>query len=62
MISKINRIKDCGIFSDYKNDPQLLDFKKYNLFYGWNGSGKSTLSRLFRSLEKKALPARHEKA
>lgn len=51
MIKKLIKIKNLGLFSDYKWDPTLADFEKYNLFYGWNGSGKTTLSKLFACLE-----------
>lgn len=50
MIKKINKIKNFGIFKDYKQDCQ--EFKTFNVFYGWNYSGKTTLSRVFRCLEK----------
>lgn len=52
MITKIEKIKNLGIFSDYKWDSSLPEFKRFNLIYGWNGSGKTTLSQLFASLEK----------
>ena len=51
MISKINKIKNLGLFNDYTPIGTLRDFKKYNLIYGWNGSGKTTLSKLFDALE-----------
>lgn len=51
MIKKILKLKNLGIFIDYKCDPNLPEFKRYNLIYGWNGSGKTTLSQLFTSLE-----------
>lgn len=50
MIKKIKKIKNLGIFSEYKHDNTLPEFKRYNLFYGWNGSGKTTLTKLFSSL------------
>lgn len=53
MISKINKIKNFGIFQNFTFDSSLATFGKYNLLYGWNGSGKSTLSRLFRCFELK---------
>lgn len=53
MIKKINKIKKFGIFENYAHDASLVDFNKYNLFYGWNGSGKSTLSNLLRWIETK---------
>ena len=51
MITKIEKIKNLGIFTDYKWDSNLPEFKRFNLIYGWNGSGKTTLSQLFDSLE-----------
>lgn len=51
MITKINKIKNFGIFKNF-NGNSLPDFKVFNLIYGWNYSGKTTLSRIFRSLEK----------
>lgn len=45
MVNNILEIKRFGVFQDYKMN--ILDFSKFNLFYGWNGSGKSTLSTLF---------------
>lgn len=52
MIKKITKIKNLGIFYDWKPNKEF-SFTKYNLFYGWNGSGKSTLSKVFRSIELK---------
>lgn len=51
MITKINKIKNLGLFSNYRWNGQLPLFKRYNVIYGWNGSGKTTLSRLFAALE-----------
>lgn len=51
MIARINKIKNLGIFRDYKWDANLEDFCRYNLIYGWNGCGKTTLSKLFTALE-----------
>lgn len=58
MISKINKIKNLGlVLSDYSwnahlpANSELLDFKRYNLIYGWNGSGKTTFSKLYDALE-----------
>jgi wobble nucleotide-excising tRNase len=51
MIKKIKKIKNLGIFSDYKWDEESLnDFQRFNLIYGWNGSGKTTLTKLFSAL------------
>lgn len=50
-IKKINKIKNYGIFKDFRWAISIPEFKKYNLLYGWNYSGKTTLSRVFRSFE-----------
>ena len=55
MIKKIKNIRNFGIYKNYQEDPNLSDFKKYNLIYGWNASGKTTLSRLFRCFELKEI-------
>jgi len=58
-ITKINKIKGFKIFQDFewdrycKNASKNMDFKKFNLIYGWNGSGKTTLSSIFHDLELK---------
>lgn len=52
MIKRINKIKNFGVFKDFKWDSDKIpDFNKHNLFYGWNYSGKTTISRLFRCFE-----------
>lgn len=51
MITKINKIKDFGVFKNF-NGNALSELKTFNLIYGWNYSGKTTLSRVFRCLEK----------
>jgi wobble nucleotide-excising tRNase len=56
-ITRIARLRDCGIFRDFTWPKELPEFGRYNLIYGWNGSGKTTLSRLFRSLETKTPPS-----
>ncbi len=50
MITKINKIKDFGIYKDFKWNSLDL-FRKKNLIYGWNYSGKTTFSKLFQTLE-----------
>lgn len=50
MITKINKLKDFGIFKSFSWNG-LEDFKKKNLIYGWNYSGKTTLSKLFQVIE-----------
>lgn len=51
MVKKVNKIKEFGIFKDFRWANSIPEFKKYNLLYGWNYSGKTTLSRVFRSFE-----------
>jgi len=56
-ITRISRLRDCGVFRDFTWPNDLATFGRYNLIYGWNGSGKTTLSRLIRALEAKTPPA-----
>ncbi|MDO8427333.1 MAG: AAA family ATPase, partial [Deltaproteobacteria bacterium] len=50
-ISKITKLKNFGVFMDFKWDQNIPLFRKHNLFYGWNYSGKTTISRAFRCFE-----------
>ena len=59
MIKKINRLKDFGIYKDFKAE-NLDEFLKVNILYGWNYSGKTTLSRLFRGIEEKRINLDYE--
>lgn len=54
-ISKISKLKNFGIYSNFNWNSNLPNFKKFNLIYGWNRSGKTTLSRVFRACEKRDL-------
>jgi wobble nucleotide-excising tRNase len=54
MITKLNKIKDFGIFKNFSWDNSINSFKKRNLIYGWNYSGKTTFSKLFNNIEKKS--------
>ncbi len=54
MITRIQHIKNFGVFRDYAWSADMKDFKEKNIIYGWNYSGKTTLSRLFSLLELKA--------
>ncbi len=54
-IKKFDKI-NFRSFHDFKWPKDLLEFKKYNLIYGWNGSGKTTLSTILRAIEKGKLP------
>jgi wobble nucleotide-excising tRNase len=51
MITNIKSMQGMGIYADRSARSPSLEFRRYNLVYGFNGSGKSTLSRLFASLE-----------
>lgn len=61
MITRINRLRQFGIFTDF-NGTTIQKFGKYNLVYGWNGTGKSTLSNLFSCLEHGSLIPRFSTA
>lgn len=56
-ITRISRLRDCGIFRDFSWPADLIDFGRYNLIYGWNGTGKTTLSRILRCLENRTVPS-----
>ena len=51
IITNIKSLQGMGIYADRSARSPSLQFRRYNLVYGFNGSGKSTLSRLFASLE-----------
>ena len=57
-IARVDKLHRCGVFRDYSwpDVPDLEEFARYNLVYGWNGSGKTTLSRILRSLELRRAP------
>ena len=61
-ITRISRIRNCGVFRDFSWSANLPEFGRYNLTYGWNGTGKTTLSRLFRDLELRRAPTMGEVA
>lgn len=50
-IERFERITGYRIFRDFHWPDDLLDFPRYNLFYGWNGVGKTTLSSIFAALQ-----------
>ena len=57
-IKKIDSIKNMAVFQDFHwnssvrdEGNNIVEFKKFNIFYGRNYSGKTTLSRIFRGLE-----------
>lgn len=56
MLTKIRKIRNLGIFSDYAWDATLQTFDRYNLIYGWNGSGKSTFASFIWGLASGTVP------
>ena len=57
LFKKITKIKNLGLYKNFKWDSDLGELKHFNVIYGWNGSGKTTLSRIFRCFE---LNSKHE--
>ena len=55
MIKSINKIDNFGVFQSYRKPTDFDDFSLKNIIYGWNYSGKTTLSRVFSSIERRAL-------
>jgi len=51
MIENIRSMSGTGVLADRKAQAASLNFRRFNLIYGFNGSGKSTLSRTFASLQ-----------
>lgn len=51
ILTNIKSLQGMGIYAARGARSPSLNFRRYNLIYGFNGSGKSTLSRLFASLE-----------
>lgn len=50
VIRSIQRLRQFGVFDDFRKTAALSDFGSKNIIYGWNYSGKTTLSRLFAAL------------
>lgn len=50
LIRSIQRLRNFGVFDDFRKTAALPDFGSKNIIYGWNYSGKTTLSRLFAAL------------
>jgi wobble nucleotide-excising tRNase len=51
IIQNIRQLKGAAVLADRTAQTADLQFRRFNLLYGFNGSGKSTLSRLFASLQ-----------
>lgn len=57
MIRRLQRVMAFGSFHDFSWPTNVVEFKKYNLIYGWNYSGKTTFTRALRCFE---LQKRHD--
>ena len=64
MITQIKEIQQFGIFQNFQwnDNPDLKLFNKKNIIYGWNYAGKTTLSRIFSSIEQKAIHPKYQQA
>ncbi|RJF70879.1 AAA family ATPase [Rhodopseudomonas palustris] len=51
LIRNISRLQNAGILAARTSKTPSIDFKKFNLIYGFNGSGKSTLSRCLSAIQ-----------
>lgn len=58
IIKNIRQLKGATVLAERKSSTPSVDFKRFNLIYGFNGCGKSTLSRVFASLQQ---GARHQR-
>jgi hypothetical protein len=52
LVRNLSKLSNAGVLADRNAASPNLDFKRFNLIYGFNGSGKSTLSRCFASIQK----------
>lgn len=50
MLKRIDWIKNCGFFENYRWDTTLPDFARINVIYGPNGTGKTSLAGAFDGL------------
>ena len=61
-INRIKSLRNCSVFRNFTWSPDLHDFGRFNLIYGWNGSGKTTISRILRDLQYYRKPTHGEAA
>jgi wobble nucleotide-excising tRNase len=52
MINKINLLYKIAKFERFTWHPEVDDFSKVNIFFGYNGSGKTVISNVFRLFSK----------
>ncbi len=55
MLTKIKKVKNFGIFSNFCWINEIPELKKHNIIYGWNRNVKTTLSRIFSACENKSV-------
>ncbi|MGY3494226.1 AAA family ATPase [Bradyrhizobium sp. USDA 4502] len=58
LISNISKLAHAGVLADRNAKSPSIEFKRFNLIYGFNGSGKSTLSRCFAAMQDDPPPTR----
>ncbi|MGO4453415.1 AAA family ATPase [Arthrobacter sp. RAF14] len=54
MLKRIEWLKDCGHFANYRWDSGLPELSRINVIFGPNGSGKTSLARSFDDLRNHA--------
>ena len=54
MLRRLESVKSCGIFEDFRWNASVPNFERINLIYGTNGSGKTSLARALDSLDKES--------
>jgi wobble nucleotide-excising tRNase len=53
-ITRLHKARDYRIFRDFNwPTPELPDFARFNVIYGWNGTGKTSFSNIFRMIQKR---------
>lgn len=58
LITNISKLSSAGVSAERNAKSPSIDFKRFNLIYGFNGSGKSTLSRCLAAMQSDPPPAR----
>ena len=51
MFRRLELIRDCGIFEDFRWSASVPNFERINLIYGTNGAGKTSLARALDGLD-----------
>jgi wobble nucleotide-excising tRNase len=50
MLKRVEWLKDCGIFENFRWNASVPDFERINVIFGTNGAGKTSLARTLDSL------------